>query len=55
MGFVEINSVLGKGAFFNYVDKILAFFDHLHTGLTFVKEFLYCYYKAMLTFPVPPT
>ena len=36
---------LTKGAFFNYVDKILAFFDHLHTypGLTFVKKFLYCY------------
>ena len=34
-----------QGAFFNYVDNILAFVDHLskYPWLTFVKEFLYGY------------
>ena len=39
---IEYILKLAKGAFFNYVDKNLDFFDHLPTYacLTFVKEFL---------------
>ena len=53
---------LDKGVFVNYIDKIFAFFfDHLrptYPGLTFVKEFLYCYimeYRWHFQYHLPST
>ena len=39
----DISRIWIQGAFTNYVDKILAFFDHLYLPLlTLVKKILYC-------------
>ena len=44
-----------RGPFSNYVDKFLAFFDHLPTRVDKKEKLLYYKISIQLTFPVPTT